>query len=184
VKILDGGINLFSDVIKCREKYGLDKMLFEIQRHGAAGDPKTTYSVLPEGPIGEQLAQEVARHRLHDLYATLSTEGEREAANDNRRAVAVVAPLRPEHGQRPPLTTASTATEPLVDTDVASALAARLKVLPREAVEQFLQTFGVRRLRELRASQEAAAREVVERLERPAREPGEDDDGEIDPFGG
>ena len=37
----------FKDLVRVREKYGLEKWAFEIQRHGAAKDPKTTYSILP-----------------------------------------------------------------------------------------------------------------------------------------
>ncbi|MFH1183519.1 MAG: hypothetical protein V1755_00575, partial [Chloroflexota bacterium] len=37
MKIIEGGSVWFKDVIKVRAKYGLDKMCFEIQRHGGKG---------------------------------------------------------------------------------------------------------------------------------------------------
>src|SRR5690606_40975467 len=48
VKVLEQGVMFFKDLVRVREKYGLEKWAFEIQRHGAAKDPKTTYSILPE----------------------------------------------------------------------------------------------------------------------------------------
>ena len=48
VKVPEQGVMFFKDPVRVREKYGLEKWAFEIQRHGAAKDPKTTYSILPE----------------------------------------------------------------------------------------------------------------------------------------
>jgi hypothetical protein len=44
MKIMEGGARWFTDVLKVRNKYGLGNYAFEIERHGAAGSPKTTYS--------------------------------------------------------------------------------------------------------------------------------------------
>lgn len=38
-------------VIALRDKYGFGKCLFEIARHGAKGDTKTTYNILPDADI-------------------------------------------------------------------------------------------------------------------------------------
>src|SRR5262245_34568448 len=46
VKVLEQGVVFFKDLYEAREKYGLDKTVFEIRRHGAANDPKTTYSIM------------------------------------------------------------------------------------------------------------------------------------------
>lgn len=48
VKIFEQGVLLFRDLVQVRGKYGLDKWAFEVKRHGAAKDLKTTYSILPE----------------------------------------------------------------------------------------------------------------------------------------
>ncbi|MFB3852576.1 MAG: hypothetical protein ACE148_01995 [Vicinamibacterales bacterium] len=50
MKVIEGGTVWFKDVLKIRDKYGLDKWLFEIERHGEAGSPKTTYSLRRSSP--------------------------------------------------------------------------------------------------------------------------------------
>ena len=47
MKIIEGGVTWFKDVVKVRDKYGLESKLFEIERHGDPGSTKTTYSILP-----------------------------------------------------------------------------------------------------------------------------------------
>ena len=54
VKVLEQGVMFFKDLVRVREKYGLEKWAFEIQRHGAAKDPKTTYSILPEHQLSAE----------------------------------------------------------------------------------------------------------------------------------
>ena len=67
VKIFDGGLMFFNDVIKIREKYGLDEWLFEIERHGPPRDVKTVYSILPEEKIDNELRARIAAAELYDL---------------------------------------------------------------------------------------------------------------------
>ncbi len=67
VRIIEGGVRWFKDVLKVRDKFGTDKWLFEIERHGNPGDLGTTYSVLPERPITPRLSQKIAAARLRDL---------------------------------------------------------------------------------------------------------------------
>ena len=67
VKIFDGGLIFFNDVIKIREKYGVAEWLFEIERHGQPKDVKTTYSVLPEEKIGGDLRSRIAAAEMYDL---------------------------------------------------------------------------------------------------------------------
>ena len=51
MKVLDMNFNTVTSVIALKDKYGLSKCLFEITRHGAAGDTKTTYQILPDADI-------------------------------------------------------------------------------------------------------------------------------------
>ena len=51
MKVIEGGTQWFKDVLKVRDKYGLDKWSFGIERRGDAGDPKTKYMILPEEKI-------------------------------------------------------------------------------------------------------------------------------------
>jgi hypothetical protein len=68
-KVIEGGTVWFKDVLKVRDKYGLDKWLFEIERHGAAGDPKTNYTILPEEKIDSAMRALIDSAGLHDLAA-------------------------------------------------------------------------------------------------------------------
>lgn len=69
MKIIEGGVNWFRDVLNVRDKYGLDRWLFEIKRSGGAGDPKTVYSVLPEEKIDAEMRRRIEAAALHDLGA-------------------------------------------------------------------------------------------------------------------
>jgi hypothetical protein len=145
VKVLEQGVMFFKDLVRVREKYGLDKWAFEIQRHGAAKDPKTTYSILPEHQLTaeEQRAfQALPMHDLAKLY-----EGEAEGAG------------------AAPLGSYDKKADAAVDPKVAQAIAAQLKTLPREAVDRFLQKFAVQRIKDLPAGQVEKARAFVEQLQ-------------------
>jgi hypothetical protein len=72
MKVIEGGTVWFKDVLKVRDKYGLDKWLFEIERHGDAGDPKTTYSILPEEKIDDAMRARIRDAEAHDLAALSS----------------------------------------------------------------------------------------------------------------
>ncbi|MCA9588115.1 MAG: hypothetical protein KC657_22485, partial [Myxococcales bacterium] len=71
-KVLEQGVMFFKDLVRVREKYGLEKWAFEIQRHGAAKDPKTTYSILPEHQLSveqQKAFQALPQHDLAKLYS-------------------------------------------------------------------------------------------------------------------
>jgi hypothetical protein len=69
VKVLEQGVVFFKDLMQVREKYGLEKWAFEIRRNGAAKDPKTTYSILPEHQLTPAQQEEFKKLALHDLVA-------------------------------------------------------------------------------------------------------------------
>ncbi|HHQ42547.1 MAG TPA: hypothetical protein ENK20_09700 [Chromatiales bacterium] len=149
MKVIEGGTVWFKDVLKVRDKYGLDKWLFEIERHGEAGDPKTTYTILPEEKLTAAQKEEIDSLGLHDLAALVAGDG-----GDD---------------------------DPPIDAETAAELVARLKALPRADVDTFLEQFGVQRVRELKASHEAAARELLGGLEARARRKAAPRE-EVDPF--
>src|SRR5574338_145207 len=64
VKVLEQGVMFFKDLVRVREKYG------------AAKDPKTTYSILPEHQLSAE--QQKAFHALpqHDLAKLYAGESE------------------------------------------------------------------------------------------------------------
>lgn len=161
LKIIEGGVTWFKDLIKARDKYGLDKWLFEIERHGAAGDPKTSYTILPEEKLTPEQIKELGGLRLHDLPKVVSGGAESFDSYDKGGGGEAI------------------------DARAASALVGRLKALPREAVDLFLGKFGVQRVRDLKGSDEKAAHAFIESLERKYAQPETatgKTDTEVDPF--
>jgi hypothetical protein len=51
MRVLEMNFNTMTTVIGLRDKYGVGKYLYEITRHGAANDTKTTYQILPDKEI-------------------------------------------------------------------------------------------------------------------------------------
>jgi hypothetical protein len=137
MKIVEGGTQWFRDLVNVREKYGLDKWLFEIKRHGKPKDPKTKYTILPEEKIDDALRATLARVATHDL-AQMSAPSEETDATDGPR---------------------------VVDVDVARQFADRLRALPRSDADTFLQEFRIERLRDLPNDRVPAALQLLMRLE-------------------
>lgn len=163
VKIIEVGVVTFKDLIKVREKYGLEKWAFEICRHGAKGDKKTTYSVLPECQLTAEQQKEFAALPLHDLAkANAGGEGDGDGATD------LDSYDKKSSGEDEP-----------VDPKTATALVGDLKALPREAVDKFLAKFSIAKVKELPSSKVDAARAFIEQLKKelsPAAP------AEVDPF--
>ncbi len=139
VKVIEQGVTFFKDLIQVRDKYTLEKWAFEVQRHGAAKDPKTKYSILPERQLSaedQKAFQSLEQHDLAALYDSANAESAFpiEQANDP-------------------------------DPVVLATLASRLKMLPREAVERFCSKFGITRIKELTRAQVDSAVEFVLALE-------------------
>jgi hypothetical protein len=155
VKVFEQGIVFFKDLTKVREKYGLDRWVFEIQRRGAAKDPKTSYTILPDRqltPDEQRLFAGLQQHDLARLYSDATA-----SASETKSKAADVSP----------------------DPAALQALVDGLKALPRDAVERFCSHFGVARIRDIPAYRiDAAKRYVVELTAEFAPAAG----GEIDPF--
>ena len=137
MKVLEQGVTFFKDLVRVRDKYTLEKWAFEVQRHGAAKDPKTTYSILPEHQLTpEQIRtfNALERHDLQKLYESTPADEQTPVADGP------------------------------IDPQLAQSLGAALKALPREAVDRFCQKFEVQRIKDLRASQADKARVFVEAL--------------------
>jgi hypothetical protein len=138
VKVFELGAGLFRDLVKVRNKYGLDGWTFEVQRHGGPKDPKTTYTLLPEKQLTDEEQQLFPRLKLHDL----------EALYEGRHGVVGATP---------------SASKTIDDAD-AQALVATLKALPRDAAERFCRELGVQRIKDVPASQLDRARSLVAAL--------------------
>ena len=159
MKVIEGGTVWFKDVLKVRDKYGLDKWLFEIERHGDAGDPKTTYSILPEEKLDDEMRARIAAAEAHDLKS-IGTGNDEDAGGKGSTTAK-----KPSNAAGP------------IDPRVAGDLVARLKALPRSDVDAFLAEFGVQRVRDLEAKHETAARAFIDQLLAKQSQP-----EEVDPF--
>lgn len=137
MKIVEGGTQWFRDLVNVREKYGLDKWLFEIKRHGKPKDPKTKYTILPEEKIDDALRATLARVATHDLAQMSAPSEDSDAAGGPR----------------------------VVDVDVARQFADRLRALPRSDADTFLQEFKIERLRDLPNDRVPAALQLLMKLE-------------------
>ena len=137
MKVLEQGVTFFKDLVRVRDKYTLEKWAFEVQRHGAAKDPKTTYSILPEKQLNPDELREFAALQLLDLQKLYESGPADE-------------PAAPQDGP--------------IDPGLAQGLGTALKALPREAVDRFCQKFSVQRIKDLRASQSEMAKVFVEAL--------------------
>lgn len=162
VKVLEQGLMFFKDLLRVREKYGLEKWAFEVQRHGAAKDPKTTYSILPEHQLSAEEQKAFQALPLLDLEKLYTSEAEGE-------------------GDGPGLGSYDEGAGGTLDAKAVQAIVTQLKALPREAVDKFLQKFGVQRVKDLPAAQVEKARAFVAQLQAEAVAPTPVSDS-LDPF--
>jgi hypothetical protein len=143
MKIIEGNTSWFNDLLKVKDKYGLEKSVFEIVRSGSKGDPKTKYMFLYERAIDDALRAEIARTPLHDL--TRAAESNGDASDD--------------------------AAPKTIDIDTAKAVIERLKALPPGEGQAFLAEFKLARIRDLLSADLPAAIRFIEAREaknRPA----------------
>lgn len=160
MKVLEQGVTFFKDLVRVRDKYTLERWAFEIQRHGAAKDPKTTYSILPEHQLTPEQQKEFQGLKLNDLDKLYS--------GDNDDASSLGSYDRKDGD--------------IIDAGTAQAITTQLKTMPREAVDRFCKKFGVTRIKELPAAQVEKARAFVEVLASEFATPAVADSQETDPF--
>ena len=139
VKIFEGSLSWFKDLVRCREKYGLDKWAYEIQRRGAAGSTKTHYALLPHEQLTEAQHEKLLTLELHDLVRVTAGQGADEDTSPRGGGTAKEDPNKK------------------IALDVAEELMASLKRLPAATVQKFLKTFSIARIRDLSARSEEAA---------------------------
>jgi hypothetical protein len=201
MRILEMNFNTMTTVIGLKDKYGLSKYLFEITRHGAANDTKTTYQILPDKEItdaqralfGAPDAKDAdgwteGSIPLIDLEeATAKDEGGGDAAvtddvkkdgKDGKKpkektngttGPAAAAPATP-----PATTTTTAAATPAggdatISKEVVNEIIGKLKPLDKDkGIVPFLAKFPyAKKVSEIRASDEAAARELANKLSTP-----------------
>ncbi|MFI5298772.1 MAG: hypothetical protein ACHREM_11805 [Polyangiales bacterium] len=141
MKVIEVGTQTFRDVARVREKFGFDKWLFEIERRGEAGSAKTKYSVLPDAQIDAAVRAKISAAELHDLEAVVSGAADEDDAT----------PRAPVDGP--------------IDPATATDLIARLKLLPRHDLEALMGQLGVARVRDLKVSNVARAKQLIAAFE-------------------
>ena len=87
MQILKASPTMFKSVLVLRNKYGLDKQTFEITRSGAAGDKKTSYTFLPDGPITPELAERIKVEPMHDLSVDGAARADSAPSGSGNRGV-------------------------------------------------------------------------------------------------
>lgn len=161
MKIYQCNSRTFKTIAKVREKYGTDNWFFEIERKGEKGSTDTTYTVLPEKQIPEEIkaklvkaiaANETGRAAPDAAYQihTLGTKPSREEAASPRTAAASHAS---DDGASAKL----------------NAILERLKSQPRDDVNRFLDRFGITRVKDLKPSDISSALDFITALEGKTR---------------
>ena len=126
----------FKGVVAVKAKYGLDKMTFEICRQGAKGDQKTSYTILPEDPITDELRERILNEKLHDLLVDGRGKDTKSKAEDG-------------NGHN----------------DNIASIIHKLKGLEdASAVKTFLTKFEVQKIKELKPEQVPAAMAFIEAI--------------------
>jgi hypothetical protein len=167
VKVYEMGATVFKDVFKLRDKYGLDTWAFEIERHGGKGDNKTSYTILPEQRLDDAMRRKIAQLELHDLEKVLSSTDDGDDGDEERGFDSY------EDKQDAP----KDKRDRPIDSAILEQVMPRLKVLPRERLDEFLKQFKVQRVKDLRAGDQTAVLDFLSRIEAAMQPP-----REIDPF--
>lgn len=154
MKIFELNIMTFKDVLKVKEKYGLENWAFEVSRSGKKDDTKTTYAILPEEKLSTELRETISKAELHDL----SKKGDEAAdsktdmnSHDKKNGAANGA--------------GKAASNEAISAEKSTALVGRLKLLPKEKIDKFLAKFGIAKVKELKGKDETSAFAFVDELE-------------------
>jgi len=193
VKVIDMNFNTMTTVEALKDKYTLGKCFFEIKRHGAKGDTKTQYAILPDQDIAaEQRAifgtsdpknaeawidgtmplhdlAEIAAKGVDDESTAVADDvkgGKKKAAANTNGTASAAAPA-------PAAATAAPSGE-LISKAVATEIIEKLKPLDSDkGINPFRARFPyIKKVSEVRASDEAAARAYATELSggKPAQE--------------
>jgi len=165
LRVFEMGTVTFKDLLKVRDKYGLDKWSFEVERHGESGDPKTTYSILPEERLSEKQLADLKKLELLNLLKLYEDADKDDGVDD--KAGKAGGKAKSDAGKT-------------VDAKTANSLVVVLKSLPREATDRLLEKFGITRVRDLPTSRVQEAVKLIDALEAEAKagKPAEP----VDPF--
>jgi hypothetical protein len=157
LRVYEQGVTFYRDLLRFKEKYGLDNRYFEIVRNGKARDSNTTYSLFPDDEVDDATKAMIKGLKLLDLEAELEGSGTSDSGD----------------------TPAAASESATIGQNVIDDLVRRLKARPRADLTSFLERFGVAKIRDVKASDQGDAIAFVKDLETPeAAAKG----GEVDPF--
>lgn len=170
VQIFEQGVRWFRDVEAVKAKYGLEKWWFEIERKGKAGSKKTKYSVLPEEKFTDEEKKMLAAVELNDLSNPRSDDDDDNDDDDDddtpkKKADKKVVPIKSK-------------SDGPMDADDVAEIVKKMQNQPKDQLKVFLEKFGVKRFKDLKASQKNDVFAFIKNLEGP---PSESEDEE-DPF--
>jgi hypothetical protein len=165
VRIFEANSPCMGTIIEVRDKYTFDTV-FEVKRNGEGLD--TSYSVLFEDKVSPALRAAIAAAPVHDIraaWAAPPTEAPASPATTARPAAPAptARPTATAGGPRNTMLGRSAAptpqapAEPAISNEDFDVLRERLQALGSEAVEVFLRTMGIKRVRELPLSKLTAA---------------------------
>ncbi len=151
IKIFEMSAPTFRILFKLRQKYGLRKYSFEIEKQS-----KSKYSILPDDPLSESERTHMAQLELHNLAEMFPDADDSDFDSYSKEKKDV---------------TAGNVPHDMIDSETHEELTTRLKQLPRLAIDRFLKTLGVERVRDLPADKRIEAFEALESLERSGVNP-------------
>lgn len=148
-KLWSTNAKTFMTVLKVRDKYGLGKWVFEVERKGKK-KTRSDYQIMPEKEIdgGDYpgLREKLAASPPLEFEVQGATNGASSSASTSSNG-------------------SNGATDNTASKEVITELLGRLKAIPREKAQQFLTRFGLEQVRGLKASDVAAAKLFVDQLE-------------------
>lgn len=169
MKIMEFSKTAFKIVLQVKEKYGLEKWLFEVERSGAKGYNKTTYTVLPEKEIDSALRKTIAALPLHDLVKACEDGGD--AATDMSSHDKKANGTNGAHAAAP-------AAPAIITPAQVALLVPRLKAMPKARIDEFLAKFKTAKVKEMHAEHFTTAVALLDEWEGVSLEA-----AEVDPFG-
>jgi hypothetical protein len=172
VQIFEQGVRWFRDVEAVKAKYGLEKWWFEIERKGKAGSKKTKYSVLPEEKFTDEEKKMLASVELNDLSNPTSNNDDDDDDDDDDT------PKKNNEKKVVPINSKSKSDGPMDADDVAE-IVKKMQNQPKDQIKVFLDKFGVKRFKDLKANQKSDVFSFIKALE---GEPSGTEGDEEDPF--
>jgi len=176
VRIFEQGIYFFNDLVTVDEKYSFGKYWFEIERQGKAKSTRTRYkiNVLPEDKITKAEKEMLGEVELFNLENPRGNDDDDDDDDDDDKTERKSS----SKNDRKP---SKSSKDDVIDTEDSQNIVTRLKMRPREELNEFMKEFNIKRIKDLKQSQLKQVLAYLDKLEGSEEKDSEDDD-EVDPF--